>query len=102
MQGGCDAYEQVEAFVLPTTARFRPKHSDLLLSVVSERERLATLAKIRMRAKLPRLREALESRFVLSPHGITVARLITHPERPLGGHSGDAYSGHAGVLAASH
>jgi hypothetical protein len=51
---------------------------EALLSGVSEPEQLAELAKGRMRAKIPQLREALQSRFQVDDHGIMVARLIAH------------------------
>ena len=51
---------------------------EALLSGVSEPEQLAELAKGRMRAKIPQLREALQSRFKTDHHGIMVAQLIAH------------------------
>jgi transposase len=51
---------------------------EAMLSGVSEPERLAELAKGRMRAKIPQLREALQSRFQVDHHGIMVAQLIAH------------------------
>jgi transposase len=51
---------------------------EALLSGVSEPERLAELAKGRMRAKIPQLREPLQRRFKVDHHGILVAQLIAH------------------------
>ena len=51
---------------------------EALLSGVSDPEQLAELAKGRMRAKIPQLREALQSRFKIDHHGILVAQLIAH------------------------
>jgi transposase len=51
---------------------------EALLSGVTEPDRLAELAKGRLRAKIPQLREALQGRFRLEHHGIVVAQLIAH------------------------
>jgi transposase len=51
---------------------------EALLSGVSDPERLAELAKGRMRSKIPQLREALASRFNVDHHGILVAQLLVH------------------------
>ena len=51
---------------------------EALLSGVSDPEQRAELAKGRMRAKIPQLREALQSRFKIDHHGILVAQLIAH------------------------
>jgi transposase len=51
---------------------------EALLSGVTEPEQLAELAKARMRAKIPQLREALASRFQIEHHGIMVAQLLAH------------------------
>jgi transposase len=51
---------------------------EALLSGVTEPEQLAELAKGKMRAKIPQLREALQSRFQLEHHGILIAQLIAH------------------------
>jgi transposase len=51
---------------------------EALMAGVTEPERLAELAKARMRSKIPELREALASRFDVSHHGILVAQLLAH------------------------
>jgi transposase len=51
---------------------------EALLSGVTEPERLAELAKARMRLKIPQLREALQSRFQIEHHGVMVAQLLAH------------------------
>jgi transposase len=51
---------------------------EALLSGVTDPERLAELAKARMRLKIPQLREALQSRFQLEHHGVMVAQLLAH------------------------
>jgi Transposase IS116/IS110/IS902 family len=51
---------------------------EALLSGVSEPEQLAELAKGKMLAKIPQLREALQSRFKTGHYGIMVAQLIAH------------------------
>ena len=51
---------------------------EALLSGVSDSGQLAELAKGRMRAKIPQLREALESRFQVDHHGVLVAQLLAH------------------------
>jgi transposase len=51
---------------------------EALLSGVSDPEQLAELAKSRMRAKIPQLREALASRFKTEHHGVMVAQLLAH------------------------
>ena len=45
---------------------------------VTDPEQLAELAKARMRAKIPQLREALQSRFTIEHHGVMVAQLLAH------------------------
>jgi transposase len=51
---------------------------DALLARVTDPERLAELAKSKMRAKIPQLREALASRFEIEHHGVMVAQLLAH------------------------
>jgi transposase len=51
---------------------------EALLAGVTDSEQLAQLAKGRMRAKIPQLREALASRFRLEHHGVLVAQLLAH------------------------
>jgi transposase len=51
---------------------------EALLSGVSDPEQLAELAKSRMRAKIPQLREALASRFAIEHHGVLVTQLLVH------------------------
>jgi transposase len=51
---------------------------EALLSGVTDPEQLAELAKSRMRAKIPQLREALASRFQIEHHGVMVAQLFAH------------------------
>jgi transposase len=51
---------------------------EALLSGVTDPERLAELAKARMRLKIPQLREALANRFDIAHHGIMVAQLLAH------------------------
>jgi transposase len=51
---------------------------EALLSGVTDPEQLAELAKSRMRAKIPQLREALASRFQIEHHGVMVAQLLAH------------------------
>ncbi len=51
---------------------------EALLSGVTDPEQLAQLAKSRMRAKIPQLREALASRFQIEHHGVIVAQLLGH------------------------
>jgi transposase len=51
---------------------------DALLGGVSDPDQLAELAKTRMRAKIPQLREALASRFQIEHHGVMVAQLLAH------------------------
>lgn len=51
---------------------------EALLAGVSDPEKLAELARGRLRAKLPQLREALESRFSLAHHGVLAAQLLAH------------------------
>ena len=51
---------------------------EALLSGVTDPEQLAELSKGKMRAKIPQLREALESRFQVEHHGIMVAQLLAH------------------------
>ena len=51
---------------------------EALLSGVTDPEQLAELAKGKMRAKIPQLREALQSRFQIEHHGVMVAQLLAH------------------------
>jgi transposase len=51
---------------------------EALLAGVTDPEQLAELAKSRMRAKIPQLREALASRFEIEHHGVMVAQLLAH------------------------
>jgi transposase len=51
---------------------------EALLTGVTDPERLAELAKARMRLKIPQLREALQSRFEIEHHGVMVAQLLAH------------------------
>jgi transposase len=51
---------------------------EALLSGVSDPEQLAELSKGKMRAKIPQLREALQSRFQIEHHGVMVAQLLAH------------------------
>ena len=51
---------------------------EALLAGVTDPEQLAELAKARMRAKIPQLREALASRFQVEHHGVMVAQLLAH------------------------
>jgi transposase len=51
---------------------------EALLAGVSDPEQLAELAKARLRAKIPQLREALANRFELAHHGVLVAGLLAH------------------------
>jgi transposase len=56
----------------------RARSLEALLSGVTEPDRLAELAKSRMRAKIPQLREALASRFAIEHHGVMVVQLLAH------------------------
>jgi transposase len=51
---------------------------EAMLSGVSDPETLAQLAKGKMRAKIPQLQEALQSRFKVEHHGVLVAQLLAH------------------------
>src|SRR5207248_3182151 len=51
---------------------------EALLAGVGDPDQLAELAKARLRAKIPQLREALRSRFQLDHHGTLVAQLLAH------------------------
>ena len=51
---------------------------EVVLAGVSDPEQLAELAKARLRAKIPQLREALANRFELAHHGVLVAGLLAH------------------------
>jgi transposase len=51
---------------------------EALLGGVSDPEQLAELSKGKMRAKIPQLREALQSRFTIEHHGVMVAQLLAH------------------------
>ena len=46
---------------------------EALLTGVTDPDQLAELSKGKMRAKIPELREALQSRFQVEHHGIMVA-----------------------------
>jgi transposase len=51
---------------------------EALLTGVTDPDQLAELSKGKMRAKIPQLREALQSRFQVEHHGIMVAQLLAH------------------------
>ena len=51
---------------------------DALLSGVIGREQLAQPLQGKLRAKLPQLRHALQSRFPIEHHGIMVAQVLAH------------------------
>jgi len=51
---------------------------EALLGGVSDPAALAELAKGRLRAKIPQLREALANRFEITHHGVLVASLLAH------------------------
>jgi len=51
---------------------------EALLSGVSDPDQLAELSKGKMRAKIPQLRDALQSRFQVEHHGVMVAQLLAH------------------------
>ena len=51
---------------------------EALLSGVTDPEELAELSKGKMRAKIPQLKDALQSRFKIEHHGIMVAQLLAH------------------------
>ena len=51
---------------------------EAMLSGISDPEQLAQLAKGKMRAKIPQLQEALQSRFKVEHHGVLVAQLLAH------------------------
>ena len=51
---------------------------EALLSGVSDPAQLAELSKGKMRAKIPELKDALQSRFTIEHHGIMVAQLLAH------------------------
>ena len=51
---------------------------EALLSGVTDPEQLAELSKGKMRAKIPELKDALQSRFAIEHHGIMVAQLLAH------------------------
>jgi transposase len=51
---------------------------EALLSGVTDPEQLAELSKGKMRAKIPQLKDALQSRFTIEHHGIMVAQLLAH------------------------
>ena len=51
---------------------------EALLSGVTDAEQLAELSKGKMRAKIPQLQEALQSRFTIEHHGVMVAQLLAH------------------------
>jgi transposase len=51
---------------------------EALLCGVTDPDQLAELAKGKMRAKIPELKDALRSRFQIEHHGIMVAQLLAH------------------------
>jgi transposase len=51
---------------------------EALLGGVTDPDQLAELAKGKLRAKIPQLREALANRFELAHHGVLVAGLLAH------------------------
>jgi transposase len=51
---------------------------EALLTGVSDPNELAELARGRLRAKIPQLREALANRFDLAHHGVLVSQLLAH------------------------
>ena len=51
---------------------------EALLSGMTDPEQLAELSKGKMRAKIPELKDALQSRFTIEHHGIMVAQLLAH------------------------
>jgi transposase len=51
---------------------------EALLTGVTDPDQLAELSKGKMRAKIPQLRQALQSRFQVEHHGIMVAQLLAH------------------------
>src|SRR4051794_14998037 len=51
---------------------------EALLSGVTDAAQLAELSKGKMRAKIPQLQEALQSRFTIEHHGVMVAQLLAH------------------------
>src|SRR4051812_16412364 len=51
---------------------------EALLAGVTDPEKLAALAKARMRSKIPQLREALANRFDVAHHGLLTAQLLGH------------------------
>jgi transposase len=51
---------------------------EALVCGVTDPEQLAELSKGKMRAKIPQLREALQSRFTIEHHGVMVAQLLAH------------------------
>ena len=51
---------------------------EALLSGVSDPAQLAELSKGKMRAKIPELKDTLQSRFTIEHHGIMVAQLLAH------------------------
>jgi hypothetical protein len=51
---------------------------EALLSGVTDPEQLAELSKGKMRAKIPQLKDALQSRFAIEHHGVMVAQLLAH------------------------
>ena len=53
---------------------------EALLSGVTDPEELAELSKGKMRAKIPELKDALQSRFTIEHHGIMVAQLLAHTD----------------------
>ncbi len=54
---------------------------EALLSGVADPGELAELSKGKMRAKIPELKDALQSRFQVEHHGIMVAQLLAHIDR---------------------
>src|SRR5437763_2184679 len=51
---------------------------EALLSGVTDPGQLPELSKSRIRAEIPQLREALQSRFTIEHHGVMVAQLLAH------------------------
>src|SRR6266540_1070772 len=51
---------------------------EALLGGVTDPDQLAELAKGKLRAKIPQLREALANRFELAHHGVLIAGLLAH------------------------
>src|SRR5947199_1794216 len=73
-----DAGIKLSSVASHTYSKFARAMLEALLSGVTDPDQLAELAKSRMRLKIPQLREALQSRFQIEPHGIMVAQLLAH------------------------